>query len=373
MLGSEVGRGVRCRVGFALLGAMLLFAGVASRASAQGQEDTPPIVSNGMVTPANLPHDGGTINISADVTDDLGIMMVYAEVLDQNGNPNSVQLLFQGGNSYGGSFNVPPNLTDAPVSYFVNITATDTNGAFDTETAGAVQVDAQPPFDEAPVVGAITVEPRNLPSGGGAVTIRAGATDNLSVVSVKAVITAPGSATTEVELQPVSASEFEGVFHAPANGGATPVQYAISIVATDDLGQEGTGNGGNVTVAGAPPADQNLKVTPGKLNFGRVFLGRRVRLQLVLRNSTRRSGAAISGIVVAPGTPFRLVGASSQGGATESIAFTLRPGERRTYTVEFRPTSAGAFQGELVVQRSDGGQAGFAVHLTGRGQTLPRR
>lgn len=240
---------------------------------------------------------------------------------------------------------------------------------------GEIQVEAQPQFDEAPIVGDITVTPRELTAAGGAVAIHAEASDNRSITEVHAVVTVPGGGTTDVTLEPTSSTGFEGTLNVPANAGATPLQYTIQVVASDDIGQQGTGDGGAITVAGvAPPADQSLKLSPGKLTFGKVLIGRWARQQFVLRNGARKGSAAINGILLAPNAPFRLVGASDKPGSEPAgLAFSLRPGERRTFTVEFRPTSVIAFEGEVVVQRTDGNQAGLSVRLKGKGQSAIRR
>jgi hypothetical protein len=54
-------------------------------------------------------------------------------------------------------------------------------------------------------------------------------------------------------MEPVSASEFEGVFVAPPNPTATAAQYGIEIVALDDIGQPGSADAGQVSVAPSGP------------------------------------------------------------------------------------------------------------------------
>ncbi|HEY6779471.1 MAG TPA: hypothetical protein VI111_00870 [Thermoleophilaceae bacterium] len=223
---------------------------LADRSAAQEPEtDTAPIVSNGTVTPSSLPYLGGVVAISADAVDDFGITMVYAEVLGPDGGPQSVQLIQSGPTTYSGSVAIPPNFTDSVASYSVNVQASDTNGATDTQPAGEVSVDAQPQFDEAPIVSDPTVQPRALPTTGGPVTIRANASDNRGVSEVYATITLPDGGSATVPLEPISSSQFEGVYSAPANTGTTAKQYAIEITALDDIGQPGSVDAGFVSVA----------------------------------------------------------------------------------------------------------------------------
>ena len=81
----------------------------------------------------------------------------------------------------------------------------------------------------------------------------------------------------------------------------------------------------------------------------------------MLRNPGRRSSPAIRGVLVAPQATFALIGSRPQG-----VPFSLRGGELKIVSVEYRPTSTGRHQGSIAVQRADGGQPGLAVRLSGR-------
>jgi hypothetical protein len=54
----------------ALVGAMLLFCGQA--VANEGPEDNPPMIGGGMVTPSTLSHEGGNVQLSAEVTRPVG-------------------------------------------------------------------------------------------------------------------------------------------------------------------------------------------------------------------------------------------------------------------------------------------------------------
>jgi hypothetical protein len=236
--------------------ATLLLLPASSIADEPGGEDTAPIITAWRVGPSSLPYQGGQVTIDAAAIDDFGITMAYGEIYGPEGVVESVLLIPSaidpsGLTTYSGTFNAPPNYTDSPVSYGVEFRVTDTNGAVDTELIGNFEVEAQPQFDEAPIVSDPTVTPRELSADGGPVVIRASASDNRSISAVYATVTLPGGSV-EVPMEAISSSEFEGVFVAPANSGATAQEYGIEIIAQDDIGQPGTADAGKVSVAAAP-------------------------------------------------------------------------------------------------------------------------
>lgn len=340
------------------------------RAGAEvGEEDTGPIVTNARVSPSTLTYQGGSVAIDAEVSDDFGIAMVYAEVFASNGSWESVQLIPSaidpaGVTTYSGILNLPPNYTDAPLSYGVEIQATDTNGALATAFAGEIEVAEQPQFDEAPYVSNPTVTPRQLTALGGPVKIRATASDNRSVSFVYANVTLPDGGSTQIEMEPISSSEFEGVFDVPGNAGPTAKQYAIEIVAEDDIGQPGTADAGVVTVAppALPPAGGPLTISPASRSFGRVRLGRRAVRLIAIHNTGARGTPPVEGIIQTSGAPFYLPRAGADG-----IHFRLRPGRTRFYVVSFRPTVVGAQTGSISVTRADSAEPGLSIQLSGEG------
>ena len=339
--------------------ATLLVLPQASLAQEPG-EDTPPDVSNAYVSPGYLDYTGGDVYINADVVDDFGVTMVYADVYGPDG-VQSVQLFSSGATTYGGHVLIPPNYTPWLVSYGVNVQASDTNGATDYEVAGEIQVGPEPQFDQAPYVSDPQVQPRDLPATGGTADISATATDDRSVANVFAIVTSPGGATTEVWMGLVGGSQYQAAFTAPANTTAAAETYAVLIVAQDDSGQTASADGGVFTVAAQPPAsDGRLKLRPAQLSFGRVRVGRRTTKSFQLQH-VGRSTAPISGVIRASGAPFSLLGAGAEG-----ISFNLRAGETQTYVVEFGPTAIGSWTGAVDIDRADGKQPDLAVALAGR-------
>jgi hypothetical protein len=356
-------------LGILALTLFTLLLGPGRAAAEVGGEDTAPIVFNASLSTSSLPYQGGSVSIDADAIDDFGIAMAYAEVFGRNGIWESVQLIPSaidptGITTYSGILNLPPNYTETPISYGVEIRVTDTNGAVATAFAGEIEVAEQPPFDEAPFVSNPTVAPRQLTAVGGPVKIRATATDNRSVTSVHANVTMPGGTVTQIDMEPVNASEFEGVFDVPGNADASAKEYAIEIVAEDDIGQPGTADAGIVTVAAASPpvATGPLTVSPITRSFGRVLVGHRARRLIVVRNAGPRTSAPVEGVIQTSGAPFSLPGAAPDG-----IHFRLLPSHSEVYAVVFRPTAVGPQSGSVAIVRADNAQPGLAVQLSGEG------
>jgi hypothetical protein len=221
-----------------------------------GGEDRGPLIGAAQITPSSFSFEGGTAVVSGEVEDDCGINFVRAEVVSTEGFYSSFELLpyaVVNANTtlYRGEVQLPPNYQEWSVGYTAVMEAEDTNGSVEHAYAGEAEVAAVPQFDEAPSVSNPTVEPRELPASGGSVTIAADASDNRSVAEVHAIVTLPGGATQEVPLEATSSSHYQGTYSPPANADATPKQYAIEIVAADDIGQTATADAGLVTVAAA--------------------------------------------------------------------------------------------------------------------------
>ena len=137
---------------------------------------------------------------------------------------------------------------------------------------GNIDVEAQPPFDEAPDVFDTDLAPTALPHTGGDVTISASATDDRAISEVYAVITAPGGDETVLPLDGVSASRYSGTWTAPSNATPDDLVYAVQVSALDDIGQQDTEDAGDVTVAAEssdnePPVLSDFFATPSILGY----------------------------------------------------------------------------------------------------------
>lgn len=253
MRASAVSSG-RVRLLAVLLGlaAMLLLPAANAVADGEG-EDTPPAIAGGWLTPSSLSYAGGNVQIQAEITDDVGLQNVSAQIYGSDGSYQSFQIFEGYEDNYFGTFEAPENASESTITYEVEIQAYDTNNAFAASTIGAVQVEGRPQFDEAPWVSTTEMFPTVLPPEGGAVTIRAEAGDNRGLAGIYALVTAPGGTSTEVPMYAFDSSHFEGTFNAPANSGSLAAEYVVEVVATDDIGQQGRASAGTVTVEAPPP------------------------------------------------------------------------------------------------------------------------
>jgi len=244
-----------------LAGALLLPA--ASANADEPPEDTPPAIAGGWVTPSSLSYEGGNVQIQAEITDDLGLQMVSAQVYGSDGSSQAIQLYEGFKDNYFGTFEAPENSSDSALSYDVEIQAYDTNNAYAASTIGGVQVEGRPQFDEAPYVSVTEMFPTVLSPEGGAVTIRAEAGDNRALSAIYASVTGPGGASTEVAMYGIDSNHFEGTFTAPANSGPLGAEYLVEVAAEDDIGQQGRALVGTVTVEAPPPAPSGGPWRPG--------------------------------------------------------------------------------------------------------------
>jgi hypothetical protein len=349
---------------------MLLLCGQAI-ADEGGLEDNPPMIGGGVVTPSNLSYQGGSVQLSAEVTDDFGVSMVYALIYDPDGSTQLIQL-YQGDlNTYYGTLEVPENGSNEQANYGVEIQAWDTNGGYSGTLVGGVQEEAALPFDQYPYVVGQEVLPSYLPAEGGSTTISVEASDDRSVANVYALLTTlPGGGDTELTLSPRGENRYEGTFTAPANPGPEAAEYLVEIIAEDDIGQQ-TRISAEPLVVEAPPAPPppsvgQLKSSSLTRRFGPVRVGRAAKEFVFVRNAPRVGGAPVEGTVRINGSSdFSLVGASAG-------HFVINPGERHAFQVKFQPTTNGQQTASLEFVRDDGGQPGFTVGLSGRGIRLRR-
>lgn len=356
----------RARVTAAILGALgacLLLAGPAA-ADESGIEDNPPSVLGGEVSPSSLSYEGGNVQIRAEIVDDFGLFMTYVQIYRPDGSTELIQLFEGYEHNYFATLEVPPNSSDQPVEYGVEVQAYDTNGAYVASLIGGVQEEAAPQFDESPYVTNAELNPSYLSSEGGTVTISADAGDNRGLAGLFATVALPGGGSVEVPMNPTSSSHFEGTYEVPANTGPLAAEYLVEVVAQDDIGQEGRGLAGTITVAAPspPPSSGRLEIWPGDRSFGSVKLGKAARRTVFVRNLPRKGGEPVEATAVVYGSStFSLAGGSS------AAHFVLQPGEKRAFTVEFHPTAADQQYAAFEIVRDDGVQPGLTVELSGKG------
>lgn len=342
---------------------------VAAACGEEGGEDTGPVIKLAQVTPTNLTYEGGTGVITTEVEDDCGIQQVYAEVSTTKGAYWSFQMLpFEAINSnsivYRAEFQIVPNYQEWEVGYQVTISAEDTNGAFQERYAGEVDVAGAPQFDEAPYVSEASVGPPVVGSGGGQVKIGADASDTRSLANVFAIVTLPDETQKEVPLEAVNWLHFEGHFKVPANHGATRREYSVIVYAEDDIGQQSWESAGSFVVA--PQTGFLNAWTSEGSHFGQVTLGETATRMVVVRNSGGPNTQPVKASITTSGAAFSL-----QEAIGKKIHFTLGPGERRVFAVDFSPGARGFKVGSAIVSRGDGAQPPISVELTGKAVESP--
>lgn len=355
---------VRVLAVLAMLAGIFLMAAGPAVADETGIEDTPPSILGGEVTPSSLSYEGGNVQFSADIVDDFGLFMTYAQIYRPDGSTELIQI-FQGNeNTYYGTLEVPPNYSEQSVEYGIEIQAYDTNGAYVATLIGGVQVEGRPQFDEPPYVTNAELNPSVLPAEGGTVTISADAGDNRGLTGLFATVALPGGGSAEVPLNPTSSTHFEGTYEVPANSGPLAAEYLVEVVAQDDGGQQGRGSAGTITVLPPPPPPSTgrLEIQPGDRSFGSVKVGNQAERKIFVRNLPRKGGEPVEATAVVYGSS-----AFSLAGSTSAVHFVLQPGEKRAFTVEFRPTAPGEQFAALEIIRDDGAQQGLVAALSGRG------
>jgi hypothetical protein len=366
MRGSSAVSKERVRLLAVFLGLLAaLFSTADLAVAAEPGEDTPPEIVAGEVSPSSLSHEGGNVQLRAEIVDDVGVHMVSAQIYGSDGSYQEIQLYEGYENNYFGTLEVPANPSDSPMSYGVEVQAYDTNNAFVSTSIGEVQVEAAPQFDEAPYVSDPQLLPSFLPAAGGTVTISVEAGDNRSISAVFALVALPGGGSTEVPLNGGSFSRYEGTFEVPANAGPLAAEYLIEVAAQDDIGQETRVTAGTVTVEppALVPSAGRLKVSREVRSFGSVKVGKRAQRHVVVRNLPRRRGEPVEATA-------RIVGSSAYslpGAPPEGIDFVLAPGEKRAFILQFRPNTGGGQSATLEFVRADGGQPPVTVSLTGLG------
>jgi hypothetical protein len=351
------------------MAALLVVPASAAACGEEGTEDTAPLINWAKTTPATVSFEGGTGVVEVEVEDDCGVQQVYAEIDGPEGFPFTVFQLLPSkivstyASVYRGEFQIVPNHQEWTVSYGVQISVLDTNGAPANRFAGEIQVDAAP-FDPPPLVSEASTTPPIVGSGGGGVKISATATDNSSIARVFAIVTYPDETQHDALLAGISSSHFQGRFKAPANNGATFKQYSVIVYAEDDIGKRSFESAGTFKVA--PKTGKLNAWTNAGSYFGHVQVGEPAVRTIVVRNSGGPKTAPVTASIATSGDPFALVGAEAG-----EIDFTLGPEETRVFEVEFLPTSPGPKIGSAIVSRADGAQPDIAVKITGQGIKLP--
>ena len=223
-----------------------------------------------MINPSSVPAEGGTVTISATITSSVGITDAGFTVNLASGGQLGSAMTRNAPDSdtWSGTVGIPANFSNDPISHGVDMSATGTDGGNVLEIVGSIDQDGQPVFDQAPNVSIVSIDPIDLPSDGGNVTIQASADDDHSVSEVYVTLSGPDGFLT-LNLEPVGGSGWQGTISLPANTSRTaPVTYSTQATALDDAGQSAFAEGPAIHVAPVPnqePVITNPSVAPVSL------------------------------------------------------------------------------------------------------------
>ena len=202
------------------------------------------------MSPVSLPAEGGTVTISAKVTDLDGVQTVHTAISSPEGRADAVTLTPTGASTYSVPLTIGPNFTDAPVNWTIEVWAVDGTGRETSTFTGGVEVAGQPRFDEPPVVWDPAITPVAVPAGAGRSPSRSVPRTCVASPLRRRSSRQPAAAAAIVDLAPVSVDRFEGTYLAPPNNAGAALAYAVMATAADDIGQETTIDAGSFSVAG---------------------------------------------------------------------------------------------------------------------------
>ncbi|MBI3946796.1 MAG: hypothetical protein HY321_12810 [Armatimonadetes bacterium] len=105
----------------------------------------PPAISNVAASPVSVRFTGGTVALSAEVTDAGGVAAVWADVTAPDGASTSQPMSPAFGAAYAGEWTAPPNTGEsgAPLTFTLLVRARDQAG--NTSAAEAVTITVQAP------------------------------------------------------------------------------------------------------------------------------------------------------------------------------------------------------------------------------------
>jgi hypothetical protein len=135
-------RALRSGFGQALALAMLLGAvgllSFAASAAADEPEDNPPYIAGGELSPSSLSYEGGSVQIRAEIFDDRGLYLTYAQIYRPDASSETIQLFEGYKDNYFATIEVPPNYSDSSVEYGVEVQTYDSNGFYSASLIGGV-------------------------------------------------------------------------------------------------------------------------------------------------------------------------------------------------------------------------------------------
>jgi len=190
--------------------------------------DTPPVIRYQMASPdpGNMTD---TINISARVTDDIGVDSVRANITRPDSTEDVVSMSDPDNDSV---YTVSYANTTLNGSYAIRIQANDTVSHNDT-TLVLLWVQPQTPSDNPPRVHNVTASP-DPAEVNDTITVSAEATDDAGVDSVRATIQRPDST---IYLATLSDADNDSIYTVDYSQTSLNGSYTVTVQANDTLGQ----------------------------------------------------------------------------------------------------------------------------------------
>ena len=222
-----------------------------------------PSITGATQTPANITVSGGTITITANVTDANGVKKVYAYYFKNGVCINSFGLVNTSGNVYSGQININEvNRSSAPWTYSTVIIATD--NLDNTATKLSSGTTTQPIDNILPSITDCELSPTTLPAIGGRITLTATITDVNGLANSGARIMRDGIEIDNVSFTIPGTLTYDIGF----NKSLLPHVYTAVVYATDVNGNEAVViAGGSTTQAtdNSLPVLSNVTLTPATL------------------------------------------------------------------------------------------------------------
>src|SRR5215216_164283 len=135
--GMDSGRYRMLMVLLALV-ATLLFGTASANADEEEVDGTPPVITNGLLSPSSLSSAGGNVQISVDIIDESGVQNTTAQVYGSDGSYQAITLYQGNGETYFGTLEAPANYSEGTASYSVEVQAYDLYNNYNASSIGEV-------------------------------------------------------------------------------------------------------------------------------------------------------------------------------------------------------------------------------------------
>ena len=316
----------------------------ASGSCTQGNDSAPPAITSATLSPATLPVSGGTLTVSATVTDPSGeaITSAYATLYRNGFGYTSVTLTAGAGGVYTGTINLGSNTTAAAYVFTATVTASNDAGLSTTITAtgSCTQANDNTP----PSIANATLSPAALPVSGGPITITATVTDpnGRTLNNVYATLYRDGFGYTYVGLTAGANGVYTGTYNVPNDTDATPHTFTATVTAVNDLNLSATVPASGSCTQGndnLPPTITNAAITPATLPVS----GGQIAVTATVTDPNGRTLTSVTAALFRDGVATNQgIGLTAGAGGVYTGAFTLGPNTDAAphiYTVQVTATN----------------------------------